>query len=116
MIVYAARLWDRLRGGWRNTCRAGAPVPDSHRCESLHCPSVPLTALVEGGRATISCLQDPASPRSGRLAAYGVLPGVPMTLVQRRPVWVVRIGYSQLAMDDDMARGIRVLPDGFGEG
>jgi Fe2+ transport system protein FeoA len=113
MIVYATRLWKRLRGDWRDSCRAGPPVPETHRCEALHCPSVALTELVEGERATVSCLNEPETPAAGRLAAYGLLPGVAVTLVQRHPAWVVRIGHAVLAMDDSMAGHVRVLRESF---
>jgi DtxR family transcriptional regulator, Mn-dependent transcriptional regulator len=114
MIAAATRLlWDRLRGSagaeWKETCRAGAPVPEAHRCAALHCASVPLMELAEGRRGIVSCLQEPESRDAAKLAALGILPGVEITLVQRYPAFVLRMGYAEFALDSRMAGHIRLL-------
>jgi DtxR family transcriptional regulator, Mn-dependent transcriptional regulator len=113
MIDVATRLWDRLRTStrtpWGETCRAGAPVPEAHRCAALHCASVALLELAEGRRGVVSCLQEPESRHVARLAGLGILPGVEITLIQRYPAIVLRTGYAELALDDRMAGHIRVL-------
>jgi ferrous iron transport protein A len=101
----------RLRDSWQTSCRAGTPVPESHRCAALHCESVPLVELTVGMRGTVSCLQQPESRSVARLAAFGVLPGVEIVLLQRSPAFVVRLGYAEYAMDDAVASHIRVIVD-----
>jgi len=56
----------------------------------------------------VSCLSDPAHPAAIRLASAGVLPGAEVTLLQRWPAFVLRLGYAELAVDRETARMIRV--------
>ena len=42
----------------------------------------------------------------------GVLPGVRLRVVQRSPAWVLRMGRTEIALDDALASRIRVLTDG----
>ena len=41
--------------------------------------------------------------------ALGVLPGVPLRLVQTYPAFVVRLGFAELALDANLARLVRVI-------
>lgn len=69
---------------------------------------VPLTLLGEGVRARVVRLDDPGSQGTAHLVALGVLPGAEVTLLQRYPAFVVRIGHTELAVDDQLARRIHV--------
>ncbi len=80
-----------------------------HKCESSCCPSHPVTDMAVGDAGIISCLTDPSHPRAARLAALGVLPGVPVRLVQSYPAYVVRMGFAELALDTELARIVRVI-------
>lgn len=80
-----------------------------HKCESSCCPSYPVTEMKLGDAGIVSCLTDPDHPRAARLAALGVLPGVPLRLVQRYPAFVVRLGFAELALDHDLAHLVRVI-------
>ena len=80
-----------------------------HKCESSCCPSHPVTEMAVGDAGIVSCLTDPGHPRAARLAALGVLPGVPLRLVQTYPAFVVRLGFAELALDTELARLIRVI-------
>ncbi|MBI2403138.1 MAG: FeoA domain-containing protein, partial [Gemmatimonadetes bacterium] len=42
------------------------------------------------------------------LVALGVLPGVEVTLLQRYPAFVMRIGHAEFAVDDELARRVHV--------
>ena len=81
----------------------------THKCESSCCPSHPVTQMAVGDAGIISCLTDPDHPRAARLAALGVLPGVPLRLVQAYPAYVVRLGFAELALDGDLAGLVRVI-------
>jgi Fe2+ transport system protein FeoA len=48
-----------------------------------------------------------------RLAGVGVLPGTEIRLLQRRPAYVIRLGFSDLALDRETAAHIRVRRDGI---
>lgn len=93
---------------WGEDCPGGTPVPAAGRCAGLDCDSVRLLALAEGERGRVTCLEDPGSRAGAKLAALGVLPGIELILVQRSPAFVFRIGYAELAVDEELAGMIRV--------
>jgi Fe2+ transport system protein FeoA len=108
-------LKDRLRGvDWKESCEAGAPVPESEGCHHVDCTSVRLTTLRPGEQVAVSCLEEPWTAESAKLAGLGILPGVRLRVVQRRPAWVVKVGRSQLALDSALASRIRVVQPGAG--
>jgi Fe2+ transport system protein FeoA len=47
-----------------------------------------------------------------KLSSLGIMPGVEITLVQRRPAVVVRIAESQVALDPEVAEDIWIEPAG----
>jgi ferrous iron transport protein A len=93
---------------WGPGCPAGAPVPASERCAAVDCDSIRLTALAEGDRARVTCLEDAGSGPARRLAALGVLPGTELVLAQRAPAFVLQVGHAELAVDETLAERIRV--------
>ena len=93
-------------------CPDGTPVPSAERCAAVDCDSVRLTALREGERGTVTCLESPGSRATGRLAAMGVLPGAAIVLVQRTPAYVFRLGHAEFAVDSGLATRIRVRRGG----
>lgn len=104
------RILAGLRGfrgrRWGDTCPDRRPVPDPSHC--LECDSLALTELAAGESGTVTCLQDPGSAATAKLAAMGVLPGSALTLRQRYPAFVFRMGYSEFAVDRELASRIRV--------
>jgi Fe2+ transport system protein FeoA len=49
--------------------------------------------------------------RLQKLMAFGVLPGAPITLLQRRPAFVFQIGQTQVAVDERIAADILVAAE-----
>lgn len=101
--------WIRARaaGAWGGSeCPHGAPVPTFEPCED--CDAISLVDLEEQGTVRVSCLLDPGSSTAIRLASAGILPGAEVTLLQRWPAFVLRIGYAELAIDRETASLIRV--------
>jgi len=96
------------RGDWAAECPAGLPVPESPDCAATDCESVPLPALREGERACVTCLQLPGGTAAQRLSALGVLPGEELELIQRFPAFVLRCGYAEIAIDEELADAVRV--------
>ncbi|MDP3910970.1 MAG: FeoA domain-containing protein [Gemmatimonadales bacterium] len=92
---------------WAGDCPAGLPVPIPDRCNAVDCESMPVTALAEGERARVTCLQQPASAAAARLSALGLLPGVEIEVIQRFPAFVFRIGHAEVAVDEALAGLIR---------
>jgi DtxR family Mn-dependent transcriptional regulator len=99
--------WARPAGA-PDECPDGVPVHQDGRCED--CDAILLARLAPGEEATVACLE--ADGRAvARLAALGVLPGARILLVQRYPVYVFRIGYAEVAIDEALASLVRVRQD-----
>lgn len=110
-MTIVERLRDTLLGvtGWKDSCEAGAPVPAGEGCSHLNCPSVRITTLKRGDRGAVSCLEAPGSRESAKLAGLGILPGVPVRVIQRAPAWVLKVGRTEIALDRELAQRIRVI-------
>ncbi len=48
--------------------------------------------------------------RAERLIAYGLVRGQVIRLVQKNPAFVIRVEETELALDAEVARGIRIDP------
>ncbi len=111
-MTFVERLTSLLGGTpWKDACRAGAPVPETGGCHGVDCHSVRLDTLRPGAVGAVSCLEEPWTSAAGKLAGLGILPGVRLHLVQRFPAYVVRLGRTELALDRELARHIRVVPE-----
>jgi Fe2+ transport system protein FeoA len=111
MMAFLSRIGNNLRPsrGWQESCPGGDPIPQRHKCESACCPSHPITDLSDGSIGVISCLTDPDLPHAARLASLGLLPGVVVKLIQAYPAYVVRVGFAEIALDDELANLVRVI-------
>jgi Fe2+ transport system protein FeoA len=96
---------------WNETCPAGPPIPEEHRCAALHCESVSLTQLSAGQGARVTCLDAAHTNVAAKLASMGILPGSQIRLVRRSPAFVFRIDYAEFAVDRELAAVIRVAPE-----
>jgi Fe2+ transport system protein FeoA len=70
-----------------------------------------LNDLKAGQRARIACLQCPHIASCDRLMAYGLTPGQSILLIQKHPAFVIRVDATELALDELVARCIRVYPE-----
>lgn len=108
-----AWIGRRLASAYRtggDACREGRRSPSPASCLASGCDSVRLSDLDAGERAVVACLEDPGHPRCRKLAGLGLLPGVPVEVLQRRPMYVLRLGYTELALDRELAARVRVRP------
>lgn len=115
-IAEKVRAWRASGEGPRlgvptEDCLEGRRTPDPG-CQHASCDSIRLTELEPGRSAVVTCLEDSAGPAGRKLAAMGVLPGAVVRPVQRRPAWIVEVGHSEFALDQEMASRIRVRADG----
>ena len=94
--------------GWADDCPAGLPVPGEQACADSQCDSIALTTLRPGERAWVTCLTCPGDAAARKLSALGVLPGREVEVIQQFPVFVLAMGYTEIAIDESMARIIRV--------
>ena len=112
MVAIVMKLVNGFRTllGWEEACpEGGPPVREVHKCDAGCCPSHPVTRLEKGATGVVSCLTDPDHPRAARLASLGILPGVPVRLVQTHPAYVLRVGFAEIALGHEMARLVRVI-------
>lgn len=107
------RLPDLVRSLLPDVCARGRRTPDGECSED--CASRPLTRVPPGTRGTVSCLRDPADRESRKLASLGFLPGVPVRLLQKRPVYVVRSRNTEYALDEELAARVRIVPGDAGQ-
>ena len=93
-------------------CPHGKPIPPGLCCRQLRA-SVPrliaqLSDLQAEQSGQIAYIQMSNSQHLQKLMAMGVLPGVPVTLLRRSPSFVFEAGYSQFAVDEEIAGDIYV--------
>ncbi len=73
---------------------------------TAHCR--PLAGLSPGDEGHIACVQSHDQRAFRKLMAMGILPGNPIKLLRRSPAYVFQVGYSQFAVDRDIAEKIYV--------
>jgi Fe2+ transport system protein FeoA len=65
---------------------------------------IPLSEVEPGSQVTVMCFSDSLPPeRWTRLVAYGISPGSRLLVVQQKPVVVLQVEYSQIALDRELA-------------
>jgi ferrous iron transport protein A len=77
------------------------------RVMELRC-EVALADLHPGEEARVVAIDGPAAVKRSQLQAYGVVPGRVLVVLQQRPVTVLLVDHTELAIESDLARGIRV--------
>jgi DtxR family transcriptional regulator, Mn-dependent transcriptional regulator len=68
--------------------------------------NIPLTELRVGESGEIAQVRSRTRSRLARLGTYGVVAGVEVTLVQKKPAFIIRVGETELALDDAVAQDI----------
>ena len=93
-------------------CPHGHAIPAGRCCETLSrevAPLVrPLSELQPGQSAEIAFLTPSFHRRLDRLSSFGILPGSRLSLHQKTPTFVVRVGETELALEAEVAREIFV--------
>ena len=95
-----------------DTCPHGKPIPPGKCCEEARASGdlgiVPLTEFKSEQVGEIAYIQTEDNKKMQKLMAMGVLPGNKITLVQSFPSYIFRVGYSEFAIDSNLAREIFV--------
>ena len=98
--------------GHPKSCPHGRPIPPGACClraESGEPRLVSaLSGLKPGQGGHIAYLHLVEAQKMQKLAAMGVLPGTPIRLLQRYPSFIFQAGFSQFAVDEELASGIYV--------
>jgi len=98
--------------GHPKICPHGKPIPRGQCCEKAAKEVSRAVCLLKDlevqDQGKIAYLATNDSERLNRLMAMGALPGIPVTMIQKFPSYVLQIGQSQFAVDQEMAEGIYV--------
>ncbi|NCO52085.1 MAG: metal-dependent transcriptional regulator [Deltaproteobacteria bacterium] len=94
------------------TCPHGKPIPPGPCCEEARRQGtagvVPLTEVRAGQAGEIAYLAISDGQKMQKMMSMGVLPGNRLELIQRFPSYVFKVGNSQFAVDDVLAREIHI--------
>lgn len=70
-----------------------------------------LSALPKGASARVVQINHDAEGHWRKLSALGIVPGATVRMVQRFPTFVVQVGYTLVAIDEQLASQVRVHPE-----
>ncbi len=94
------------------TCPHGNPIPPGECCVEARQQGEPgivaLTELKSGETAEIAYLSASDDKKMQKLMGMGVLPGSQLLLLQKFPSYIFKVGHSQFAIDDTLAREIHM--------
>ena len=92
------------------TCPHGRPIPPGRCCREARQQGavgvVALTELNPGERGEIAYLSTSDPKKMQKLMSMGVLPGNLLQLLRSFPSYIFRIGHSEFAVDQELAREI----------
>jgi DtxR family Mn-dependent transcriptional regulator len=112
--ILAERVVDRVCTflGHPPACPHGKPIPQGSCCRVYSRKIEPLiTRLIDvpiGAKATVVFIAPKFVHRLNRLAAFGVVPGSEVRLIERRPSLVLSCGQTSLALEDEIGAEIYV--------
>jgi DtxR family transcriptional regulator, Mn-dependent transcriptional regulator len=72
--------------------------------------AVPLPRLQSGQRAQVIELRTDNHTRLARLGALGLMPGSWIVVLQKKPALVLRVGETEISLDEAVAGEILVRP------
>jgi DtxR family Mn-dependent transcriptional regulator len=94
------------------TCPHGKPIPPGECCEAARASGetgvVALTEFKAGEGGEIAYLSTTDSKKMQKLMSMGVLPGNMLKLCRTYPSYIFKVGNSEFAVDDELAREIFV--------
>lgn len=98
------------------TCPHGKPIPSGSCCEQARAAGsvgvVALTELKPGDPGEIAYLAAGDVRKMQKLMSMGVLPGTSVTLLRTYPSYIFKVGQSEFAVDEELAREIFVRKEG----
>jgi len=89
-------------------CPHGKPIPKGMCCQKSAKAARSIVSSIadvdKGAKGKVAYLHTKDNKKLQKLMAMGILPGVSVEVTQRFPSYVLKIGNSQIAMDEEMAR------------
>ncbi len=84
------------------------------RVLDVQTPGIPVTCrlseLWPGQSATVVSVESQNAARLERLSIFGLVPGCQLTLEQRQPAFVARVGFTELSFEREVADEILIQP------
>ena len=100
--------------GHPKVCPHGKPIPPGKCCQQKQAPLTKLVCalsqLPRGQRGKVAYIYAPEAGQLQKLVAMGILPGAPIRLIQAFPSYVFEVGYTQFAVDKEIADAIYIRP------
>ena len=100
-----AREAHPLKGGWAPRMAAHSPSFENDFRGSARSK---LNELPPGAEAHLAGFNGLQEPDVKRLLAYGLVPGVRVQVLQKSPAVVLRVGETELALEEALAASIEV--------
>ena len=98
--------------GHPQVCPHGRPIPSGECCQQMRATIgrliAPLNALEPAQGGEVAYIQMTNAGRLQKIMAMGILPGGKIRLLRRSPSFVFECGFSQFAVDEDIAADIYV--------
>jgi len=98
--------------GHPTVCPHGMPIPPGECCKRNRTDVGPIVVSLDklppGEVGRVMYVETESHRRLDKLASFGLVPGALVKMHQRQPSLVVRIGETQLAMDELVARSVHV--------
>lgn len=98
--------------GHPKVCPHGRPIPPGDCCRRAAKGEpqlvAPLSAVKPGRSGTIAYLNTQEPRELQKMMGMGILPGMPVELIQDFPSYVFRVHHSQFAVDKELASRIYV--------
>ena len=98
--------------GHPRTCPHGSKIPEGKCCKEKGIKDTrvisPLSLLKPGEKGKISYIQADDQAKLQTIMAMGVLPGMELSLLSNFPSYLFKLGNSQFAVDETIARQVFV--------
>lgn len=98
--------------GHPKVCPHGKRIPQGRCCGKTKRAIYPIvSSLIElgaGQRGRIVYLHSKNDKELQKLMAMGILPGMPIQIIQKFPSYLLQIGQTQVAMDEEMAKDVYI--------
>ncbi|MBU1083781.1 MAG: metal-dependent transcriptional regulator [Candidatus Omnitrophota bacterium] len=98
--------------GHPRTCPHGSVIPEGNCCrKNKRTPNkviAPLSECRPKQKGRISYIRTESSAVLNKLTAMGILPGMSIQLLRRRPAYLFKVGESQFAIDKELAEKIQI--------
>jgi Fe2+ transport system protein FeoA len=91
----------------RRTFKRTATPPTARAHDPEACR---LSDLLPGQSATVVSIESRNPSRLERLSVFGIVPGCQLTVEQRQPTFVLRVGFTELSVEREVADEIVIEP------